>query len=130
MSRTGCAQPNVPGARKCKLETTMEYNSLFIDGDDPKFIDNVSIHLKDGAPALHQMSPEEYVSKCREMWGECELDEVFTFKIIVDNLALRESGSKGLPWEGMEEVPSPYTINEDLYCVACGLMTPDGGLIG
>jgi hypothetical protein len=108
----------------------MNFDSLFIEGDDAKFIGNVTTHLKEGAPALHQLSPEEYVTKCREMWTECELDEVFNFKIIVDNLALRQNGPKGLPWEGMEEVPSADAIEEDLYCISCGLMTPDGQLIG
>ena len=99
----------------------MKFDSLFIECDDAKFIANVTTHLEEGAPALHQLSPEQYVTKCREMWTECELDEVFTFKIIVDNLALRKDGPKGLPWEGMEEVPAPDAIEEDLYCISCGV---------
>jgi hypothetical protein len=108
----------------------MDYSSLFIDGDDPKFIDSVSTHLKDGAPALHQMSPEQYVNRCREMWAECELDEVFTFKLIVDNLVLRQSGSKGLPWEGMEEVVAPFLSRcSSVLCEALKLGVPLRGAI-
>src|SRR5437764_11787859 len=101
----------------------MKNTASFLDTDDPKFVDIVSMNLEKGAPVLHQMSPEQYVSKCRELWTECELDEVFTFKVIIDKPLLKQNPPRGVPWEGMEEISAADSIEEDLYCIAIGLIT-------
>jgi hypothetical protein len=109
----------------------VEYTSFFLETDDSEFVGIVTRNLEQAAPDLHKMSPEEYVEKCREIWLECELDEVFAVKLIIDKLLLERTGNKGLPWEGMEAIHSEDdAIEEDIYCTALGLITPEGDFIG
>lgn len=110
--------------------TNEEYISLFSQDDEQVFIEIVSKNLLEGAHRMREISAEEYVNQCRSHWVDCETDEVFQVKILIDTI-LQDSRPSKLDnlTKGMERIDlNPST--EDLYCIAIGLIRPDGSYVG
>lgn len=101
----------------------------FRHDDDKEFISVVSDYLEQGAHRLRGLSAREYVDKCRALWRSCETDEVFKVKILMDRLIWDKRKDELAPPPGFEEVQRPEEPPEDLYCVAVGLMFPDGSFV-
>jgi len=105
-------------------------STSFQPDDDEKFMTVVSEYLEQGAERLRGLTAEEYVEKCRTLWRSCETDEVFEVKLLIDKLILARTESRYLLSAGLEEVTQAEEPPEDLYCVALGLMRPDGSFVG
>lgn len=97
--------------------------------DDEKFVSFVTDYLDRGAERLRGLSAHEYVGKCRVLWRNCETDEVFKVKLLIDKLVWDQRDDKLTPPTGFEEVKRGEEPPEDLYCVALGLMFPDGSFV-
>ena len=106
-----------------------EYISLFLPDDEQTFIEVVSRNLQKEAHRIRKISAEEYINQCRDHWLNCETDEVFQVKLLMDTLLPEKLPSslkrltKGMERTDLSDFP------EDLYCVAIGLANPDGSLI-
>src|ERR1041385_4237987 len=107
-----------------------EFARLFQETDEKNFVGIVSDYLKKGGPSLRHLSPISYVDRCRQLWNECELDQVFNFKILIDTLVQDSEPKKKSPWSGMEVVKDTPISEEDLYCVAIGLVDEKGEFVG
>lgn len=107
-----------------------DHGKLFETDDDEKFIAAVTEYLERGADRLRGLSAEEYVRKCRVLWQTCETDEVFKFKLLMDKLIWDQRKDELAPPPGFQEVRHAEESPEDLYCVAMGLMFPDGTFVG
>jgi hypothetical protein len=107
------------------------WDELFEDLDDDAFRDIVGKNLAEGAYRLHQISPAEYVSRCRQEWRACGTDEVYAMKILVDKKFDASQPNALTDLEvGFEVTDLVKEPDEDLYCVAIGLIRPDGTLVG
>ena len=107
-----------------------EFTSLFRADDDRQFMQLVSSYLEKGGHSLRQMSAAAYVERCRILWQECELDEVFIAKILLDVLVQKSEPEREFPWSSLEVVEDKPITEEDLYCVAIGLVNETGEFIG
>lgn len=101
----------------------------FQPDDDEKFVSFVRDYLERGADRLRGLSAREYVEKCRALWRSCETDEVFKVKLLMDKLIWDQRKDEVAPPSGFEEVRHGEEPREDLYCVALGLMFPDGSFV-
>jgi hypothetical protein len=106
-----------------------EFAHLFLPSDEKPFVGLVSEYLRKNGHGLRQISAETYIQRCREFWCECELDEVFCFKILVDTLVQENEPKKKHPWSGMEVVKDTPVCNDDLFCVAIGMVDEKGDFI-
>ena len=107
-----------------------KFASLFRAEDDSQFMHVVSSYLEKDGHRLRQMSAAAYVERCRNLWQECELDEVFSVKILLDVLVQKSEPERKFPWSGLEVVEDTPITEEDLYCVAIGLVNEAGEFIG
>ena len=105
-----------------------EYLKLFLEDDVDLFKSACADYLDKDAHQIRNWTAAEYVKTCRELWNECELDEVFTFKILLDtNIYTGEDESyKKMGLERHDIDP----IKEDLYCTAVGAINEDGKYVG
>ncbi len=109
--------------------TNEEYDGLFGPDDDAEFVGIVRKNLVKAAYSLHEISPLEYVRRCRSEWLSCWTDEVFSVKLLIDNkLLASERSPAGLDdfFEFIDSSADP----EGPFCVAFGLARPDGSLVG
>jgi hypothetical protein len=108
----------------------MEDAPSFRSDDDDKFIALVTEYLEEGAGQLRGLATHEYIDICRDLWRECETDEVFKVKILADMLIWNKRYKDLKPPPGFKEVSHPEESPEDLYCYALGLIRPDGTYVG
>lgn len=111
--------------------TDQEWNEIFKVDDEEEFVRIVRTNLANGAHLLHQIAAEEYVRRCRNEWAACETDEVYSAKLLIDRKLL---DSKPSPFErltgDLDRVDLYDEPDEDPYCIAMGLIRPDGSLVG
>jgi hypothetical protein len=108
--------------------STRNYSYLFSESDDEKFISMCSDYLNKSAHNIRKISAEEYVNTCRQVWQECEIDEVFTFKILIDT-NIYTGNDEQYEKMGLERHDSD-PIPEDLYCTAVGAIDENGKYLG
>jgi len=106
-----------------------EFANLFLADDEKTFVGLVGEFLRKNGHGLRQMSADAYVQRCREHWSGCELDDVFSVKLLIDTLVQDSEPKERFPWSGMEVVKDDPVSNEDLYCVAFGLVDEKGDFI-
>lgn len=107
----------------------LEVMTPFQPDDDEGFMTAVGEYLEQGADRLRGLTAEEYAQRCRTLWRSCETDQVFKSKLLMDKLIWDQRKEKlSLP-QGFEEVQHAEDPPEDLYCVALGLMFPDGSFV-
>jgi hypothetical protein len=107
-----------------------EFANLFLADDEKHFVSLVGEFLRKNGHGLRQMFAEAYVQRCRELWRECELDEVFNVKILIDTLVQANEPKEKFPWSDMEVVEDNPVSNEDLFCTAIGVVDENGDFIG
>jgi hypothetical protein len=103
--------------------------------DEEKFQFCISVFLEAKLYEKRDMTKEQYISKCRELWGKLEVNEEYEDKIIVDKLMpMRDLVKKNnydyydklfqneKPLDDEPERPS-------LYCTAIGMYDKDGNLL-
>lgn len=101
----------------------------FHESDDDAFVRAVTDYVRDGAPQLRGTSVEAYVDRCRELWEECETDQVFRVKRLMDKLVLDRKERETWPPPGFKDVSTPSEAIDDLYVEALGLVLPDGSFV-
>ena len=99
---------------------------FFSSEDEDTFISSVRCNLDQGAPALHGMSPEDYVRQCRELRNGCGVDEVYKVKILIDKRILAKYSNKSWLPEGFETAYQAPEPPEQIYCVSIAIVGPDG----
>lgn len=89
--------------------------------------------LDGGMAEIRGWTRAEYLAKCRRLWDECEVDEEFPFKVLIDTRMsmsdFRGTGEKQY-WDSRFSSFERSDLAEprELYCEAIGLMRPDGSM--
>lgn len=100
--------------------------------DEERFNAAVRSYLDAGMAELRGWSRAKYVARSRELWEECQTDEKFPFKVLVDTrmpfLQSSESAYDYVDSRLRMNLEENRESNEGLYCESIGLMKPDGSL--
>jgi hypothetical protein len=85
----------------------------------------VAHYLKAGMPEKHGLSEDEYIARCKQAWDDCQTDDQYPFKLLVDKLWSETMLPK---YSGQDYIDPRSKAAEDIverplesiYCIAVG----------